>query len=143
MFAGAIVGKLVGVLVAKPAAHPRYKKPVVFAHRHKALELHPRIEHKRHNADRFHRGKLRAGPDRHISVGVVFVDPHLLLALLHNRGLTLYRSALLELVWGMDAEPSNRTLDIHMSRLRRKLGWDDRIRTVPRVGYMLEEEETP
>lgn len=74
------------------------------------------------------------------------LTPHefdLLLALLHNRGITLYRSALLELVWGMDAEPSNRTLDIHMSRLRRKLGWDDHIRTVPRVGYMLEEEETP
>ena len=74
------------------------------------------------------------------------LTPHefdLLLALLHNRGITLYRSALLELVWGMDAEPSNRTLDIHMSRLRRKLGWEKHIRTVPRVGYMLEVEKTP
>lgn len=74
------------------------------------------------------------------------LTPHefdLLLALLHNRGITLYRSALLELVWGMDAEPSNRTLDIHMSRLRRKLGWEKHIRTVPRVGYMLEVENAP
>ena len=74
------------------------------------------------------------------------LTPHefdLLLALLHNRGITLYRSALLELVWGMDADPSNRTLDIHMSRLRRKLGWENHIRTVPRIGYMLEEENAP
>ena len=74
------------------------------------------------------------------------LTPHefdLLLALLHNQGITLYRSALLELVWGMDADPSNRTLDIHMSRLRRKLGWENHIRTVPRIGYMLEEENAP
>lgn len=75
----------------------------------------------------------------------VALTPHeydLLLTLLHNRGIALYRSVLFERVWGLDADPSNRTLDTHISRLRRKLGWDTHIRTVPRVGYMLE-VETP
>ena len=37
-----------------------------------------------------------------------------------------------------------RTLDIHISRLRKKLGWDARIRTVPKIGYRLEAgEEDP
>ena len=70
----------------------------------------------------------------------VSLTPHeynLLLTLVHNRGIALYRSVLFERVWGMDADPSNRTLDTHISRLRHKLNWEDKIRTVPRVGYML------
>lgn len=73
----------------------------------------------------------------------VSLTPHeydLLLTLIHNRGIALYRSVLFERVWGMDADPSNRTLDTHISRLRHKLNWEDKIRTVPRVGYMLEGE---
>lgn len=73
----------------------------------------------------------------------VSLTPHeydLLLTLVHNRGIALYRSVLFERVWGMDADPSNRTLDTHISRLRHKLNWEDKIRTVPRVGYMLEGE---
>lgn len=71
----------------------------------------------------------------------VELTPHeydLLLTLVHNRGVVLYRSVLFERVWGADADPSNRTLDTHISRLRRKLGWDKAIRTVPRIGYILE-----
>lgn len=73
------------------------------------------------------------------------LTPHeydLLLTLVHNRGIVLYRSVLFERVWGADADPSNRTLDTHISRLRRKLGWDRQIRTVPRVGYILEVDKT-
>ena len=40
--------------------------------------------------------------------------------------------------------PRGRTLHIHISRLRKKLGWDARIRTVPKIGYRLEAgEEDP
>lgn len=75
----------------------------------------------------------------------VNLTPHefdLLVTMVHNRGIALYRSVLFERVWGMDAEPSNRTLDTHVSRLRHKLGWEDKIRTIPRIGYLLEGEET-
>ena len=74
----------------------------------------------------------------------VSLTPHeydLLLTLVHNRGIALYRSVLFERVWGMDADPSNRTLDTHVSRLRHKLNWEDKIRTVPRIGYLLEGED--
>ena len=67
----------------------------------------------------------------------------LLMVLVRNRGVTVYRDALFEQVWGME-EIGMRTLNIHISRLRKKLGWDARIRTVPKIGYRLEAgEEDP
>lgn len=66
----------------------------------------------------------------------------LLLLLLRNRGCVLYRDYLYETIWGEDEMLDNtRTLDTHIQRLRRKLGWEDRITTVHRVGYRLESEE--
>ena len=37
--------------------------------------------------------------------------------------------------------PDTRTLDLHLNRLRKKLGWHDKITTVYKVGYKLEKEE--
>ncbi|MDO4566153.1 MAG: response regulator transcription factor [Oscillospiraceae bacterium] len=64
----------------------------------------------------------------------------LLTVLMQNPGKTLYRELLYEKVWG---EPGSdtRTLDTHIQRLRRKLGWEERIKTLARVGYRLEKEE--
>ena len=45
------------------------------------------------------------------------------LVLLHNKNIALYRDTLYERVWGRDAELDTRTLDIHIHRLRKKLGW--------------------
>lgn len=66
----------------------------------------------------------------------------LLLVLVRAQGQTLYREALYERVWGMDAEPNPRALDLHIHRLRRKLGWEDKIVTVPKIGYRLLKSET-
>ena len=63
------------------------------------------------------------------------------LSLLRNRGIVLYREVLYERVWGLDAEYDSRTLDLHIQRLRKKLGWKNEIRTVFRVGYVLERGE--
>ena len=66
----------------------------------------------------------------------------LLLLLLRNRGSVLYRDYLYETIWGEDEMLDNtRTLDTHIQRLRRKLGWEDKITTIHRVGYRLESEE--
>ena len=65
----------------------------------------------------------------------------LLEVLLRNRGIVLYREVLYERVWGLDAEYDSRTLDLHIQRLRKKLGWKNAIRTVFRVGYVLERGE--
>lgn len=65
----------------------------------------------------------------------------LLLLLLRNRGRALYRDYILETVWGLDAElDTTRTVDTHIRRLRRKLGWDEEIETIWRVGYCLRPE---
>lgn len=67
----------------------------------------------------------------------------LLEQLLRNRGAALYRDVLFERVWGGEMDDATRTLDLHIQRLRKKLGWHDKIRTVYKVGYMLAAEDRP
>ena len=62
----------------------------------------------------------------------------LMMMLVRNRGIALYRDVLLEEVWGDECPESTRTLDIHISRLRRKLGWKHCLISVPGIGYRLE-----
>lgn len=62
----------------------------------------------------------------------------LLVELLQNKNVALYRNRLYEKVWGGEFAEDTRTLDSHIQRLRRKLNWEDRIKTVFRVGYRLE-----
>lgn len=64
----------------------------------------------------------------------------LLMILVYNRGIALYRDVLLERVWGLDCDSAPRTLDIHICRLRKKLGWSAQLRAIPKIGYLLEEE---
>ena len=64
----------------------------------------------------------------------------LLEQLMRNRGAALYRDVLYERVWGGDLLDS-RTLDLHIQRLRKKLGWADKIETVYRVGYRLKSDQ--
>jgi DNA-binding response OmpR family regulator len=62
----------------------------------------------------------------------------LLVELIHNKNVALYRDRLYEKVWGEPFSGETRTLDTHIQRLRKKLDWDNRIRTVFRIGYRLE-----
>lgn len=65
----------------------------------------------------------------------------LLVELIQNKNIALYRHRLYEKVWGEDYMGDTRTLDSHIQRLRRKLGWDNYIKTVFRIGYRLEDGE--
>ncbi len=58
--------------------------------------------------------------------------------LVRNRNIALPREKLLELVWGYDFEGGTRTVDVHIQRLRAKLGLEKRIVTVYKLGYRLE-----
>lgn len=53
------------------------------------------------------------------------------------------REQLIELVWGSDFEGNDRTVDVHIKRLRERFNEQDdfRIRTVRGLGYMLEVQE--
>ncbi len=62
----------------------------------------------------------------------------LLMELVRNKNIALYREQLYERVWHEPFTGETRTLDSHIRRLRAKLGWDDHIKTVFRIGYRLE-----
>lgn len=62
----------------------------------------------------------------------------LLETLITNRNIALSRERLLELAWGYDFEGDTRTVDVHIQKLRKKLGLEDEIKTVYKMGYRLE-----
>ncbi|MCD8119824.1 MAG: response regulator transcription factor [Lachnospiraceae bacterium] len=62
----------------------------------------------------------------------------LLVEFVRNKNIALYREQLYEKVWNEPFLGETRTLDSHVKRLRQKLGWQDKIKTVFRIGYRLE-----
>lgn len=62
----------------------------------------------------------------------------LLEVLIKNRNIALSRDKLLELAWGYDYAGETRTVDTHIQKLRSKLGWENRIKTLYKLGYRLE-----
>ena len=61
----------------------------------------------------------------------------LLLELLRSGGRVVSREELLRRVWGVTVPIRTRTVDIHIARLRRKLGLREELRTVMGKGYAL------
>jgi len=61
----------------------------------------------------------------------------LLWELARNRGRVLTRETLLDRVWGNNYYGDTRTLDVHIRRLRQKLGDSSLIETVTGIGYRL------
>ncbi len=61
----------------------------------------------------------------------------LLMTLLSHRNKVLSREQLLELVWGFDYLGGTRTVDMHVAQLRQKLGLQESLETVYKVGYIL------
>ncbi|MHC1749645.1 MAG: response regulator transcription factor [Cellulosilyticaceae bacterium] len=62
----------------------------------------------------------------------------LLEVLIKNRNIALSREKILELVWGYEYVGETRTVDVHIQKLRKKLGLEKRIVTVYKLGYRLE-----
>ncbi len=62
----------------------------------------------------------------------------LLKALIYNKNITLTREQLLDAAWGWDYEGEDRTVDVHIQRLRKKLSWEKHIKTIYKTGYRLE-----
>lgn len=63
----------------------------------------------------------------------------LLLLFTRNPGMALYRGTIYERVWGGELEFGSKTVDLHVQRLRKKVGWEKKLVAVSKVGYRLEE----
>lgn len=62
----------------------------------------------------------------------------LLILFAQNPGRALYRETIYERVWGEDFPYGSKTVDLHVQRLRKKVGWESCLQTVNKVGYRLE-----
>lgn len=74
-----------------------------------------------------------------VPVDLTLKEFELLVELIQNKNVALYRDRLYEKVWGEEFLGDTRTLDSHIQRLRKKLGWENYIKTVFRIGYRLED----
>ena len=63
---------------------------------------------------------------------------NLLEVLIRNKNIALSREKLLELAWGYGYEGETKTVDVHVQKLRKKLGLGHEIKTVTKLGYRLE-----
>lgn len=59
--------------------------------------------------------------------------------LVENKGIALSREKILEKVWGFDYFGETRTVDMHIQKLRKKLGLWNEINTVYKIGYRLDD----
>ncbi|MDO5422347.1 MAG: response regulator transcription factor [Eubacteriales bacterium] len=64
-----------------------------------------------------------------------------LLLLVKYKNIAISRKQLLDALWGVDFEGETRTIDVHIGRIRKKLDFGDVIKTIPRIGYRLEDRE--
>jgi two-component system phosphate regulon response regulator PhoB len=92
-------------------------------------------------------GRLKIDRDAHRAwvddheVALTALEFRLLHAFLSRRGRVQSRDALLDDVWGMDADVTTRTVDTHVKRLREKLGdAGTYIETLRGVGYRFKGE---
>jgi len=72
-------------------------------------------------------------------VDLTFKEYELLRFLVNNKGRVFSREALLNSVWGYDYYGGDRTVDVHIRRLRSKLDESDCIETVRNIGYRFRE----
>lgn len=61
----------------------------------------------------------------------------LLLLFAGNPNIALYRETIYERVWGGEYDGTSRTVDLHVQRLRKKVGLEKELRSIPKVGYKL------
>lgn len=62
----------------------------------------------------------------------------LLVLFVQNRNVALCRDRIFERVWNEEYLGDSRTVDLHVQRMRKKLGLEDRLTAVYKVGYRLE-----
>lgn len=72
-----------------------------------------------------------------VPVDLTMKEYELLLLLVRNKNRALYRETIYENVWGGEYPETGRTVDLHIQRLKKKLGLEDHIVAVYKVGYRM------
>ena len=62
----------------------------------------------------------------------------LLLLFARNPNVALYRETIYERVWNEEFPYGSKAVDLHIQRLRKKVGWEKLLKAVNKVGYRLE-----
>lgn len=62
----------------------------------------------------------------------------LLLLFAQNPNRAMYRETIYERVWGEEFIYGTKTVDLHVQRLRKKVGWENKLQAVNKIGYRLE-----
>ncbi|MBU5306199.1 response regulator transcription factor [Clostridioides mangenotii] len=106
------------------------------------IELLSTTLDKKHDIVRLESGLLIDKNQRYVKykdelINLTNKEYELIMYFIDNKNRVLSRSQLLKGVWGIDFECESRTVDIHIQRLRKKLGDYDRIQTVIGTGYKL------
>lgn len=63
----------------------------------------------------------------------------LLVLFVRNKNITLFKDKIFETIWETEWQPESRTVDLHVQRLRKKLGLKDELKTAYSTGYRLTE----
>ena len=71
-------------------------------------------------------------------IALTRTEYELLLLFVRNPRRALYRETIYERVWGGEYPYGSKAVDIHVQRLRKKVGWEKELRAVNKVGYRLE-----
>ncbi len=71
-------------------------------------------------------------------IDLTMKEYELLLLFVRNKNIALFRETIFERVWESEYLGDTRTVDLHVQRLRKKLGWERSIVAVYKVGYRLE-----
>jgi len=72
------------------------------------------------------------------TINLTVKEYEVLLLFVQNKNIALFRDRIYEKVWGDDYLGDSRTVDLHVQRMRKKLGWEDKIVPVYKIGYRLE-----
>jgi DNA-binding response OmpR family regulator len=75
---------------------------------------------------------------RGVPVDMANKEFELLELLILNKNIALSRDKIIELTWGYDFFGESRTVDVHIQKLRKKLNWENHIKTIYKYGYRLE-----
>ena len=71
-------------------------------------------------------------------IALTLKEYELLLLFVRSKNIALFREQIYEKIWGDDYMGDSRTVDLHVQRLRKKMGWEDKITAVYKIGYRFE-----